>query len=77
MNVDEAIDHVVAKVVGTCSSLDVEEELSVLLDREVTDNELAIFDSLAFNCCICGWWFETSERSDIEDDLICVECESR
>jgi hypothetical protein len=40
------------------------------LDREVLDE----IDQSVFECSVCGWWCDTDELADDEDDNVCLEC---
>lgn len=58
------------KLIGTCDSIDPEEELGsdIAVLRE--------FDDLAFVCDTCGWWCGTDEAYDCESGhgFVCEQC---
>lgn len=64
---------------GTCRSVeDIAESLSLLLDRNVTSEEVeeALADSDIELCSSCGWWCETNEMTERDDEPICCDCAS-
>ena len=40
----------------------------------LSHEECVMLDHLAFNCVGCGWWCDTTELNDVDDDWLCDDC---
>jgi hypothetical protein len=66
---NEKFENLLITYQGTCDSL-TEEDQQFLESHDLCNN----FDSKIFNCDLCGWWCNTSEKSD-SGDATCYDCE--
>lgn len=56
-------------LIGTCA-MGYEKQLF----EDASDEVKECLDHYAFECGTCGWWYDTSELSEEEHELVCVEC---
>lgn len=75
---DDQLQVMADKLIGTVDGIEV--GLEATLDRENDGlDEMSLadcqhFDTLAFLCAECGWWFAIEDLGDADTDQRCKEC---
>lgn len=68
---------------GTCRTID--QAIECVTDGELEDRDeilnerdlCAVIDNNVFECAECGWWCETGDYADVQDNVngdICTDC---
>jgi hypothetical protein len=73
---DEQVEKVVNELQGTCmQSIDDVVRNSLEVDpSELTQEDYKAIEEHIFECFICGWWFEDSERTEVNGEQCCRQC---
>ena len=72
---DEQVHEIHAHICGSCANLD-SALPDGLTENDLTQADLQEIDALMFICSDCGWWCDTDEMAENdEDEQICAECE--
>lgn len=70
----EIKNELVSHLVGSSKDTTIIEELTTMLGREPTQEELEDADETLFCCDDCGWWFDIEDLSEAEDEQLCLDC---
>lgn len=72
------LNAIVAYLQGTCMN-SLNDAVEAVTDGKYTEEDLTesnhdFIDNEIFCCDSCGWWCETSEMGESEDEQICQDC---
>ena len=73
----EQLTDLVQTLVGTSDTLD--SAIIELFGEEYSEDSLThedreFIDSEIFLCATCGWWYEVADKSEIENETVCNDC---
>lgn len=67
-----SVEVLIEQLLGTCQDFS---EVGVDfydLDKE----EVECIDDAMFNCASCGWWYDTTDMSEMHEEAVCLNCEN-
>lgn len=68
----DILQDIIQDLKGTCQILeDVAEHHGI---AELTLDDLRFIEEDIFLCSSCGWWCETCECNEVDDDRLCDDC---
>lgn len=74
---DDQVIKLAKDLQGSCQSIEIHLYSLFGIDdiNIITLRQCGLLDDIVFNCTSCGWWCETGDFSENEDDdLVCSNC---